>query len=123
MGVFAAPFVRPETTRIDLGDGHWIDVKRELTVGEMRKVAAAAQGDLTLAGLHYIAAYLVDWSLLGLDGQPAALEPQSAKIAALEALSQDAYAAIDEAIGKHKKAVDAEKKASAPRGGKKSASN
>jgi hypothetical protein len=27
-------FVEPSVVRLDIGDGHWLDVKRELTVGE-----------------------------------------------------------------------------------------
>lgn len=120
MGVFERPFVAPESARLDIGDGHWVDVKRELSYGDMQKVASRSRADLTLSDLNLVAAYLLDWSLLDERGQPVPVDTDAAKGAALQALSLPAFRAIADAIDTHVQAVVAAKKPQAPSGAKKS---
>ena len=120
MGAFASPFVAPRVARLPLDDGHWIEIKHELTYGDMQTFASQTRGDLSAASLNLVAAYLQDWSLVDAEGQPVHVDTEPAKIAALRALSSEAFAAIDVAIDTHVKAVTAEKKAPAPRGRKRS---
>ncbi len=66
-------FVEPSIVRLDLGDAQWIDVKRELTVGESMAVqqrlikSVRADGriepDLKEVWKANICAYIVNWSL------------------------------------------------------------
>ncbi len=122
MGVFARPvIVPPQTVRLELGDEHWVEVKRELNYGEMQQVARQTSGDLTAADLHLTAAYLVDWSITDAAGNVLPLETDAQKLAALKALSVDAFRAIGNAVEAQVKGVQAEKKDSAPSGRRKSA--
>lgn len=121
MGVFASPFVQPKTARLDLGDGHWIDIKQELSYGDTQEFVSRSRVDVTTASLHMVAAFLVDWSLVNAEGQPVPVEQEAQKIAALRALSGEAFAAIEKAIDAHVKETQAAKKAEAPSGRKKSA--
>lgn len=67
-------FVKPEVVRLNLSEGDWLEVKKELTVGEARAVMASmvktmrADGriepDLSKVGKAEIAAYIVDWSFV-----------------------------------------------------------
>jgi hypothetical protein len=120
MGVFSMPFVQPLIERLPLDDGHWIEIKRKLAYGDMQTFASKSRGDLTIASLNLIAAYLQDWSLVDAEGQPVRVDDEPSKIAALRALSPEAFEAIDEAIDKHIKGLAAEKKSKAPSGRPKS---
>jgi hypothetical protein len=121
MGVFASPqFVQAKTARLDLGDGHWIDIKRELSYGDMKDVASATRSDVTSGSLNLVASYLVDWSLTDGEGQPVSVDSEPEKLAALRALSVEAFAALDAAIATHAEATRSAKKQKAPGGRKKS---
>lgn len=66
-------FVTPETTRLDLGDGFWVEVKQQLTVKESAQVQASLIKSVESSGRvepnfqelwkARIAAYIVDWNL------------------------------------------------------------
>lgn len=120
MGVFARPFVVPETVRLDLEDGHWIEIKRELSYGDMQKVASLSRADLTASALHLVGAYLVDWSLQDAKGQGVPIDTDAQKIDALRALSNEAFNAIDVVIETHAKEARAAKKAKDRSGRRKS---
>ena len=121
MGIFATPFIQPQTVRLPLEDGHWIECKRELSYGDLQAVASATRGDLTSAALQIVAAYLVEWSLQDAAGQSVPIDTDAQKMAALKALSNAAFTAIDAAIGAHVEALQGAKKAGAPSGKRKSA--
>lgn len=116
-------FVSPETARIHLKNGSdWIDVKKELTVGEDKKYRTSgfkrvAQGDsdtgsspeiaidFSQMALARVEAYLVDWS------DKRAIDTDSKKRAAIEALAVDDFEEIDQAIQAHIEKSLQEKKA------------
>jgi hypothetical protein len=121
MGVFAtSQFVKPKVARLDIGDGHWVEIKHELTYGDMQDYVRVTRNDLTASGLNLVAAYLLDWSLVDDEGQPVPVDTDAAKVAALRALTQDAFGVIDAAIGQHVEAMKAAKKPLAPSGRKRS---
>lgn len=109
-------FVSPETVRIDLGNGDWITVKKELNVGEEKRFRSSGlrrahdKGsvdiDWSAMALARVEAYLVAWSACDKDGKPVAVDRS-----ALEALSVEDFDAIDAAIQRHMAEVAAEKKA------------
>jgi len=120
MGAFASPFVQPRVARLPLDDGQWIEIKHELSYGDMQVFASQTRGDLSAASLNLVAAYLLDWSLVDAEGQPVPVGTEAEKIAALRALSTEAFAALDVAIDAHVTGVAAAKKATAPSGRRKS---
>ena len=118
-------FVKPEEVRLDLiytepsGTEHpfWIRVKKELTVGEQRRVTTAgwrsSLASDTESGIHVdwkvqtfarTEAYLTGWSL----AEAPELVPLCRE--AIEGLEQGVYDVIEEALNKHIESVKAEKK-------------
>ena len=114
-------FVTAESVRLDLSDGDWIEVKEQLSYGDMQTVASKARGDFTAGSLYFVAAALLDWSLVGADGKHVNIESDAAKLAALKAMTPQAFAELDAAIAKQYEMVAEEKKEPAPRGKRKSA--
>lgn len=113
-------FVSIDTVRLDLSNGDWIEVKRQLSYGDIQSVASKTRGDFTAGELYLVAAALLDWSLTDAQGKRVAIESEPARLAALKALTPADFAEIDVAITKHFDTVNAEKKAKAPRGPKRS---
>jgi hypothetical protein len=115
-------FVRPETDRLDLTDGDWILVKRQLTAGEQRRAYARSlkpvrrgeqpEVDVETLGLGLITQYLLDWSLVDDNDRVVLIRDQPAAVveAALLALDPASFAEIDAAITAHVEAQAAEKK-------------
>ena len=107
-------FVVPELVKIDLPGGDWIEVKKELTVGEEKRYRTASlrrtynvgKGDEELQidwgsmAFARVEAYVVNWS---------ASQPFSHS--ALEALSSEDFEAIDDAVQAHIASSKEEKKA------------
>lgn len=108
-------FVAPETVRIDLADGDWIEVKKELGVGEDRRYRTAGvkranakeevEIDWTAMALARVQTYLVDWSARDAKDKPVPVTRQ-----AIEALAVEDFEAIDAAIQAHIAATSEEKK-------------
>jgi hypothetical protein len=122
VGVFSRiVVVAPETVRLDLGDGHWVEVKKQLTYGEMSDVAEATKGSLVTAQIHMLAAYIVDWSLQDAKEQRLPVDSLAERIGSLRAMTPEAVNAIDAVIETHSKGVQDAKKAEAPSGRKRSA--
>ena len=131
--------VTPETDRYELelgGHAFWIEIKRDLTEGELRRVQTAGFQRLTGLGeqtqparlgeparemqvivdwtqLSYARtlAYLVDWSLSDDKGNKLPLEPASRKRDTIEQLRPEVCKAIEEAITAHVERRELEKKA------------
>jgi hypothetical protein len=110
----AAPrqfFVRPEHVRLDLTDGAWIIVKRELTAGEERAMYArmyshtddAQRVNLLEVGRAQVTAYLLDWNLTNDEGLPEPIRGLAIdKLGAvLDALSGDTFREIRHAVEAH----------------------
>ena len=116
-------FVRPETTRIALGERDYLILKKRLTVGEQRAAFARtivtdiATGRQTinpaLVGFAKVLAYLVDWSLTDPDGRPVVIRGASLDVvqAALDALDSARWPEITAAIEAHAAAMEAEREA------------
>jgi hypothetical protein len=69
------PIVRPETVRVTLADGEWLELAKELTAGEYRDMLAAQFKDapnsengvgldLTKLGMNKLLAYVKNWSFI-----------------------------------------------------------
>lgn len=112
-----------EVTRLSLSDGHYVDVKRRLSHGEREEMFARMRptpDEWQHVRTAKVNAYLVGWSLVGLDGKPAPMAPTMKKderLATLGALDPDDFEEIYDAIEEHEKTVqaarDAEKNARA----------
>lgn len=110
--------VLPETARLDISDGDWLDVKKTLTYGDRQKMMGAlvkelrADGrmtpDLEMVGTSQILAYLVDWSLVDPRGKQIAIDTEARKLAAINSLDEDTVKEITAAIDAHIEAMEAE---------------
>jgi len=117
-------FVVPNTVRVELSDGDWVELKDRLTYGEQQRLASSALTRMTNAGadagieldfekhsLMRMETWLVDWSFVGLNGKPVSITR-----AAIAALDPDTAAEIDAAITKHVEEIEAAKNAVTPPG-------
>lgn len=100
----AKRFSRVETTRLPLSDGDWIEIKRELTLGEIlavRRKSTTPEGtvdDSTML-LAKFEAYLTDWSFRDDDDKPVAVSA-----ATIASLNETTAAEIMTAIRAHEEA-------------------
>lgn len=113
--------VRPETVRLPLSDGDWIEVKKRLTAGEARAVMGRMVKTMTpgekieldplQVGRSKALEYLVDWSLIGPDGKSLAIRDQSRSAIGplLDSLDEESFGEITKAIDDHEKAMEAER--------------
>lgn len=107
-------FVQPEIVRLDLSDGDWLEVRKELSTGEARRAMAKTiksmradgriEPDLEMLGRAEIAAFIVDWSFVDANDKRVPFTD-----AALDNLTQDAYAEIETAVRAHMAAVEEER--------------
>lgn len=105
-------FVKPKTVRLDLSDGDWIEVKRELNAGEHRRVFGRLVKEMTAGekakldpeqiGLTKLVEYIVDWSFE--DGG----KPVPVTESAINNLDSDTYAELIKVVDAHEEAIDAE---------------
>jgi hypothetical protein len=110
--------VQPELVRLRLSGDDYIDVQKELNAGDYFDLLVALSAR---QGFATILAYLVGWSLVGLDEQPLpyALElPENVRRDTLRSLDRATYLEITEAIARHERteeaAANAKKKTRAP---------
>lgn len=89
-------FVNGDVHRIDISDGDWIEVKKDLNTGDQKRLEAAGNGvpikladgsmytpiDWSIYEIDRAAIFLTAWSLQDGNGQPVKLE--RAAICALE---------------------------------------
>lgn len=113
-------FASADTTKIDLKNGHWIEVKNELGKGEQTRYRSAGLGrmsqragnqnevdvDWAAMAMARVVTYLVDWSAVDSRGKSIAVSRS-----AVESLDPESFDEIDEAIKQHMEAREAEKKA------------
>src|SRR6266496_283191 len=96
--------VKPESTRLILSDGDWVDVKQQLNAGEQRhtitrmvktmNAGEKASLDPDTVGRSKMLEYLLAWSLIGLDDQPIPYgidQPEAVRAATLDALDFETY--------------------------------
>jgi hypothetical protein len=116
-------FVAPETCKLELSDGDWIEIKKQLSVGDDRRYRSAGLKRLTGApgsnaasvdvdwaelALARVTTYLIDWSFTDANGKSINVSPQ-----AIQELQPDDFEEIDAVIVKHIEEMTAEKKANA----------
>jgi hypothetical protein len=105
-------FVRPETVRLDLGDGDWVRVKQRLNHGEQRQAyeqmcTVTADGTLKVNPFRVptvtVRWYLVDWNLTEEDGRPIEIRGRShADLdTTLDNLDPEAFAELWQALEAH----------------------
>lgn len=107
--------VQPEVTRIDLGDGEWIEVRRELTAGEQRRAMARTVSSVDMLGRvtpnmeqlgkTEVIAYLLDWSLRDANDKPVEVSE-----AAVDGLSPESFKLIADKVEAHVKSVENDSK-------------
>jgi hypothetical protein len=110
-----------------LSDSDWVEVKKELTVGEekdvtllsLREVSEGSDGqtrlrhDYSLTPFAKAVVYLVSWSFWNADGPVRLHDDQKKRLAQLRALDRDSWSEIIEAIDKYEEAREEAKKSSA----------
>jgi hypothetical protein len=112
--------VIPDAVRVPLSDGDWIEVKKRLNSGEQRAMfermyISGIDGRLRVnpiqQGIAKATAYLLDWSICGLDGKVIGIADKSIATvtAALDSLEPDTTAEIVTAINAHEEAMDAQR--------------
>src|SRR5262245_575920 len=104
-------FIDPEITRLELSGGQWLDVKKQLTAGDTRKMftdlvkqmeaGKAAVLDREKVGVSKILNIVVDWSLRRRGKKVPFTE------AALLTLAPKRYQEISDAVEKHEAAMEA----------------
>lgn len=113
--------VLPETQKLDISNGDWLLVKKRLNHGERQAMFArkyestpfGSRVNLTTVGLEKPVTYLLDWSLVGPDGQQIVIKGLSAVEVehALNALDEDTFQEIVAAIDRHEAAMQKERAA------------
>jgi hypothetical protein len=103
-------FVAPESVRLDLPEGDWILVRKELNAGQAfdlfkRGYGETANGSRADIPHLTLLAYLLDWSAVDADGRPVVIrgKPVDDVSAILRALKIDSYVRILEAVDAHDK--------------------
>jgi hypothetical protein len=106
--------VAPEVVRLPLSDGDYLDVQKELNAGQYLELLTALVDHKTFAKPI---AYLVGWSLVGLNGQPLPYDldmPEDDRRSTIGALDKGSLREITAALDKHEAAeqaaLDAKKK-------------
>ena len=105
-------FVQPDSVRIDLSDGDWIEVKTELNAGEERRIFSGlvkrmdASGKTELDPSHVgktkLLEYIVAWSFVDANGKSVKFDES-----ALDNLNTDTYAELVKAVNQHEERSDA----------------
>lgn len=116
-------FVKPESVRLPLADGKFIDVKKRLNHGETEDMHArwapvAVAGEALQLNRRevrdaMVLAYLLGWSLTN-DGKPVAYSPdmpEAQRSATIGNLSPERFNNIFKVIEAHEEAMDVERAA------------
>ena len=114
-------FVEPESLRVDISEGDWVEIKVRLTAGEQKRLQSSAithlakddahpdEGQFTLnipaMAVARILTWLVDWSFKDKNGRTAPLTRES-----VEALDVDTFEELEAVVTAHIKRQDEEKK-------------
>lgn len=108
-------FVKPEMERLELSGGDWIEIKKRLNVGELRKMqlgglsmkAQPGSGDMEMVanmeqfGMAKVRAYLLDWNLVDENEKPIPYTED-----ALSGLGEADYNEIETAINEYTEALE-----------------
>jgi hypothetical protein len=111
-------FVAPETVRLDLPEGEWIEVKKELTKGERDKINAMLikevrqdgrmTPDFEMMSKAEVLGYLVDWSLKNGD-EKIPVETDADRLSAINNMTEDGFDYLSKAVKMHVEKLEAEK--------------
>lgn len=115
-------FVRPDTRTLTLASGATITVRRRLNAGEQRRMfarmyVAGTDGRLKVnpleTGIATMTAYLVDWTVPALDGEPFPIRDLSPEelVPILDNLEPDVYSEIRALIEDHENVQERERTA------------
>jgi hypothetical protein len=99
--------VAPEVVRVPLSEGDYLDVQKELNAGQYVEMLTALADRKTFAKPL---AYIVGWSLVGLDGGPLPYDldlPEETRRATLGALDKATLREIIAVLDRHEAAADA----------------
>jgi hypothetical protein len=120
-------FAVAEIDRLPLSDGDFIEVKRQLTVGEEKDVSLLAMREMSqedgtlkfrpdyqLMPFAKAVIYLVSWSFHNAKGPVKLEDNQKKRLEQLRALDSETWDEIEKAISDHEEKTDALKK---PQGG------
>jgi hypothetical protein len=113
----ASRVVAPNDRRIPISHGDWVLLKDRLNAGEhkrmLRRGTIGGRFDGIEAGTAKVLAYLLDWSVKGLDGKPIPIQGKgSSEVeSALDSIDPDSYSEILRAVETHETAMDAERDA------------
>ena len=116
MGSF---YRKPEETRLDLGGGDWLLVRKHLTAGESRHIYAKTikagtirpgerpELDIEQLEISQAVEYLIDWSLTDADDKPIRIRDQSYDFvaAALKGQTPEGLRIVLDAIQTHDAAM------------------
>lgn len=110
--------VAPEVVRLPLSEGDFLDVTKELNAGEYFDLLTALSERKAFAKPI---AYIVSWSLTGLDGGPLPYDldlPEEVRRSTIRSLDKATLREIAAVLDRHEAAeqvaLDAKKKTSAP---------
>jgi hypothetical protein len=117
-------FPQPDVVRLPLSDGDWIEIKKQLTIGEEKDVVTLAirsvgvdsegrnklQHDYQLTPFAKAVVYLVSWSLWNADGPVKLHDDQKKRLSQLRALDRESWDEITTAIDKHEEEYEESKK-------------
>jgi hypothetical protein len=108
-------FVQPDIVRLPLSDGDYLDVKRYLTIKEVRRIFVrqikpGVIGEKQMlnpdqVGLSKVMEYVVGWSFTDQDGRPVPFSED-----AVENLDPESFQEILAAVDAHEERQDQEKK-------------
>jgi hypothetical protein len=120
-------FPIPTVERLPLSEGDFIEVKRELSVGEEKDVTLLAMREISqedgtvkfrpdyqLMPFAKAVIYLVSWSFHNAKGPVKLEDDQKKRLAQLRALDSESWDEIQQAIDAHEEKTDGAKK---PQGG------
>jgi hypothetical protein len=99
--------VQPAIVRLLLSGGDYIDVQKELNAGDYHDLLVAMADRTPFAK---ILAYLIGWSLVGLDGHPLpySLElPERERRDTVRSLNKATYRELAAVLDRHEKAEEA----------------
>ena len=99
--------VQPAIVRLPLSGGDYIDAQKELNAGDYYDLLIAMANRKSFAK---ILAYLIGWSLVGLDGQPLPYSldlPEHERRDTVRSLNKATYRELAAVIDRHEKAEEA----------------
>lgn len=124
MGTRQSRIVRPDQTTLQISGGDWLLVKKRLNHGEVSEAFALKyeadqvsiggyRTNLRRVGMETILIYLLDWSLVDLEGHviPIRGKTHDEIASVLNSLDDESFEEIKAAIRAHEQAMDAERAA------------